>query len=143
MADQELSLRGINIQEKWAKLIYSGEKIVEARTYKPGCYAGENWLIETPTKPKGQRKRAEITGTIRFGDAVEYSSYDEWRADFKRHRVEPGSAFDWMSCKGKMFGWPILEARRLAEPIPVPPIRGMKGCKEYKARVVFESQCEN
>ena len=50
MADQELSLRGINIQEKWAKLIYSGEKIVEARTYKPGCYAGENWLIETPNK---------------------------------------------------------------------------------------------
>ena len=137
----EFCLRGIHIQESQAKRIYDGEKTVEARTWKPGCYSGENWLIETPDKPKqnGKRTHAEITGVIRFGTAHVYGSYEEWRRDFKRHRVEEGSVFDWKPDKQKsMYAWEILEVRELATPIPAPPVRGLIGTKEHKAIVFFK-----
>ena len=142
MHGQYHCLRGINIQESWAQRIYDGEKTVEARTWEPGCYSGENWLIETPDKPKrnGKRKHAEITGTIRFGAAHEYANYKEWRSDFERHRVEEGSKFDWRPDKQvKMYGWEILQARQLAYPVPAPPVRGMIGTREHKAWVVFKN----
>ena len=139
--EAQLCLRGIHIQESWAKRIYDGEKTVEARTWKPGCYSGENWLIETPDKPKrGKREHAEITGVISFGTTHEYSCYEEWRDDFKRHCVEEGSSFDWNpERQKKMYAWEIVEARRLATPIPAPPNRCVKGSKAHTACVTFEN----
>ena len=137
---KQLSLRGIHIKESWAKKIYDGEKTVEARTWKPGCYSGANWVIETPDKPhvRGKRRHAEITGVVAFGNVHEYSSYEEWRSDFKRHCVVEGSRFDWRPEKQKMYGWEIAEARRLATPISAPPVRSVRGSSVYAAHVKFE-----
>ena len=143
---EELNLKGIHIQEKWATLIYSGHKKVEARTWSGGLYTDGRplWLIETPDKPTvGKRTSAEITGVIRFGQPTEYSCYDDWRADSSSHRVPAESSFDWdpekvTGKKGKkqrMFKWPILEARQLSSPIPAPPreTRGTVGSREHRA----------
>ena len=94
--EKEFSLRGINVQEQWARRIYAGEKTVEARTWKPGSYADRLlWVIETPDKPRSnKRTHAEITGVIRFGNADAYASYKVWRDDFKRHCVPAGSTFE-------------------------------------------------
>ena len=145
----EMHLKGINIQEQWANLIYSGEKTVEARTWEGGLYVGGRllWVIETPDKPKkGKRKFAEITGVIKFGQPVEYSCYEEWRIDFQRHRVPRGSLWDWdpekligkSMKKQKMFAWPIVEARRLSGAVPAPEVRGTIGSVEHHASVNFE-----
>ena len=138
----ELSLRGLNIQQQWVEKIYSGEKTVEARKKEFPSYTDGNplWVIETPDKPKrGKRSVAEIIGVIRFQQGpAEYADYEEWRRDFKRHRVEEGSVFDWNPRKSRMFAWGIAEARRLAVPIPAPSVRGMIGSKEHRAIVTFE-----
>ena len=139
----ELNLRGIHIQEHWAEKLYSGVKTVEARKKQFPSYTDGRplWVIETPDKPKkGKRCFAEITGVIRFQqDPTEYANYADWRNDFKRHRVESGSVFDWDPCKCRMFAWEVAEARRLAVPIPAPPVRGMVGSKEHRAKVTFET----
>ena len=138
----ELNLRGIHIQEHWAEKLYSGLKTVEARKKQFPSYTDGNplWVIETPDKPKkGKRRVAEITGVIRFQqDPAEYANYVDWRNDFKRHRVATGSAFDWDPRKCRMFAWEIAEVRRLRFPIPIPPVRGILGSKEHRAKVTFE-----
>ena len=138
----ELRLRGINIQEQWAEKIYAGEKTIETRKWKAKKYVDGQlmWLIETPDKPRqgGKRTRAEITGVIRFGNATEYSSYQEWENDFTRHCVPSRGKWNWDPQESKMFAWEIVEARRLATPIDAPIVRGMVGSKHHSARVVFK-----
>ena len=145
----KLHLKGINIQEHWANLIYSGEKTVETRTFEGGIYTDGQplWLIETPDKPKnGKRKFSEITGVITFGQAIQYSCYEEFRLDYLKHRVPRNSKWDWdpekitgkSMQKQRMFKWPILDARKLSIPIPLPEKNGTVGCKEHLASVTFE-----
>ena len=147
---EELILKGINIQEQWSNKKYSFKKTIEARTWEGGLYVDGQllWVIETPDKPKnGKRKRAEITGVIRFGQPIEYSCYAEWWADCFRHCVTQGSRWDWdpekLSGKSlkkqRMFAWPIVEARQLSVAIPAPEVRGTIGSVEHKKRVCFKS----
>ena len=51
---EDLSLKGINIQEQWSNKIYNGEKTIEARTWEGGLYVDGRllWVIETPDKPR-------------------------------------------------------------------------------------------
>ena len=143
-----MNLKGINIQEEWAKKIYNGEKKIEARTWEGGLYVDGRllWVIETPNKPRpAKRKFAEITGVIRFGQSIEYSSYEQWRSDFYRHCVPEGSKWDWYPekltgksmKKQRMFAWPIVEVRQLSVAIPAPESRGNVGSLEHMAHVSF------
>ena len=84
--DRALTLRGINIQQPWARLILEGKKRLEARAYAlapSSVYRNEPlWLIETPGKcERSARFAARIIGAVCFDTSKEYATTAEWRAD--------------------------------------------------------------
>jgi hypothetical protein len=123
----ETGLAGINIQFPISRLILTGSKTVETRTYPiPKKYIGVDLLmIETPGK-EGNFK-ARVVGTIRFEDSFEYSSKSAFYRDSKRHRVTQNSKWAW-SDKTK-WGWPIRVIDVLSEPREVKNRIGIKFTK--------------
>ena len=75
----------------------------------------------------GGGKQAEIIGTAKVGEPVEYNTLKEFRADYKKHRVEPGSEYDW---DGYKVGYPLKEVKPLSKPVPVP--KGTPGSPMHK-----------
>jgi hypothetical protein len=129
----KLSLPGLNIQHPISQLIATGDKIVETRTYKmPDQYQDlEVLLIETPGKSGGFKARA--IARITFGPSFKYKSKTDFRSDVKRHRVNPGSAWDWES-KGK-WGWPIIKMTPLKSPIEIKQKRGIVFTKSLSIEI--------
>ena len=123
-------LRGMNIQQRWCEQIYSGRKTLEARRYPLKSYRGELlWVIETPNKPKaGGRTRAAITGMIKFGGDTKYTSMKAWRRDEHRHRIKPGSPFDWDGVCD-MYAWHVAEVIKLDQDLEPPEKRGQRGSR--------------
>jgi hypothetical protein len=131
-----LSLRGINLQEQWATLMYAASKTQECRTFPTGNYADELlWLIETPDKPKSRRQHAEITGTVRFRTSFQHRAFEEFRRDEGLHCIREGSRFDWRS--GDMHAWLVAEIHQLAQPVEAPEIRGMVGSRQVTRSVTY------
>ncbi|MFN8790826.1 MAG: hypothetical protein ACK5Y2_05150 [Bdellovibrionales bacterium] len=123
----------MNIQHPISQLILSGEKTVETRTYKmPDQYAGEEvFLIETPGKHGKFKARA--IARITFGESFEYGSKKSFYADIKRHRVEPGSTWEWKD--KKKWGWPIVNVKRLKTPVEIKETRGIVFTKSISVDV--------
>ena len=119
------TLRGINIQQCWCELIYSGAKTIEARKYQLHSFKGEwLWAIETPNTPtSGGRTQAAITGMIKFSGQRKYISIEEWRYDRHRHHIQEGSDLDWDGV-GEMFAWHITEFKQFDHDLPPPDSRG-------------------
>ena len=137
------TLRAINIQKPWARLILEGYKTIEARKYDLKGYKGEDlWVIETKEAGSKRRKHraAEhetcIIGIVRFGDAIEYTDLKQWKCDTVRHRIS-GGAFQWNPRKCKMFGWRISKAQMLAYRQPQPEVKGMVGSRAIPRVVVL------
>lgn len=109
---------GINIQFPISRLILSGEKTIETRTYPiPDRLIGtELAIVETPGK-KGNFK-SRVIGLITFGESFKYSSKKEFYQDISKHCVTPDSAWAWDSKKGK-WGWKILSVTALTKEIPL------------------------
>ena len=157
-------LRGINIQQPWARLILDGCKTIEARKYPLRGYLNELlWVIETsgtckrtidmdrptglqPEQLLGRRHRrvrapafsSKIIGVVRFGSDHEYTDVQQWRSDEKRHCITECSQFDWNGAESevpKMYGWHVESAHYLTEPQRAPVKKGMIGCKAIKRYV--------
>ena len=65
-------LRGINMQQPWARMILDGQKTVEARTYELTTYLNEDlWIIET--LGNAHTFVARIIGIVRFGSSFQYT----------------------------------------------------------------------
>ena len=159
------TLRGINIQRPWARMILEGRKTVETRKYPLKGYMGEDlWIIETkgdlgnyvdansdaaflvPTGggetgapvAAGARQRFEsrIVGMLRFEEGFQYHDVDQWRGDVGRHCITKGH-FEWNPAKSNMYGWRVATARLLAEPQVEPRTKGMIGATATSRVAVF------
>ena len=78
-----VSLRGINIQQRWAQLLLAGQKTIEARKYPlvASGYSNEDlWIVQTT----GKGEDASIVGVVRFHGCREYLGRASWRADAAR-----------------------------------------------------------
>jgi len=111
-------LPGINIQFPISRLILSGDKTIETRTYPiPKKYIGKDLaLVETPG-PKGQFK-ARIIGVVRFSRCFKYESETAFYKDSKRHRVTPRSPWKWRNDRPK-WGWQIDFMEPLDKEVPL------------------------
>lgn len=117
-------LTGINIQYPISRLIVSGDKTVETRTYPiPQRYVGVNLaLIETPGKVG--YFEARIIGTIKFSRCFRYADAQQFYKDFSRHRVDCDSDWRWRDDKPK-WGWEIEGVNMLDVPILAPSNKGI------------------
>lgn len=131
------SIPGINIQWPWSRLLLSGEKTIETRSYRlPAHYQNAPLaLIETPG-PLGKKSAditsARIVGLICFSDSFRYSSKSSWTADFVRHRVPANDPTFSFSNGHEKWGWEVVSVAKFDSPISPPTRRG----------IVFSSKCE-
>jgi hypothetical protein len=98
MADQAITLPGINIQAPWAQALISGRKVIETRFYPmPSKWIDQPLaIIETPGKT-GRFKR-RIAGLIAFASSWCYADRDAFARDHRKHLVDPDDPlFGWMS----------------------------------------------
>ena len=131
MKSKQRSLPAINIQWPWSELIASGIKTVETRGYAiPQKYVNEEMLlIETPGKSRGLNgapKAARIIAVIRFGEAFEYLSHEQWLRDDKRHCVKKNDLLYAFSTHKKKWGWPVVSVHKLADPKEAPKKKGIR-----------------
>ena len=135
-----LSLRGLNLNHKWADLIYEGQKRIELRTYPIGNYVEEPlWIISTPGEDKSWGK-AKITGMILFKGCIKYKSLKHVHEDVARHCVEESSRFFMPKRKADSedttyYGWKIARVLKFAEPREGPDTKGMIGCQSLRLAV--------
>ena len=117
-------LTGINIQFPISRLILSGEKTVETRTYPiPEHYIGrELAIIETPGRDGDFEAR--IVGTVIFSGCFAYQSKAKFYADAQRHHVSADSPWCWNDEKPK-WGWEISKMTKLKKSVPAPKRRGI------------------
>ncbi len=122
---------GINIQYPISRLILSGDKTVETRTYRiPSKYIGVPLLlVETPGVSGEFRSRA--IALITFDESFRYANKSEFYEDFKRHLVDRNSPWAWVSSKGK-WGWPILNVSPLRTSLPIKKRLGIKFTREIE-----------
>lgn len=120
---------GINIQWPISELILSGAKTIETRKYPiPQRFIGKKLaLIETPGS--NGKFKARIRGIIIFDASFEYIDEEEFYKDSMRHKVNPGSKWQW-STSAKKFGWPVRVVKVYARPIPPPKKRGIIFARE-------------
>ena len=140
----ELSLRGINIQYPFSRLILFGVKTVEVRTYPLGDrnLGGDYedlFLIETPGSrnlkgalvdrryPIGPPPSvAQVIGIVRFSSSEQYanmptSKYQyhmpSWNKHRSKHRIEEGGHYDW-NRKDARYAWYVDNVQPFSEPVP-------------------------
>ena len=140
----ELSLRGINIQYPFSRLILFGVKTVEVRTYPLGDrnLGGDYedlFLIETPGSrnlkgalvdrryPIGPPPSvAQVIGIVRFSSSEQYanmptSKYQwhmpSWIKHRSKHRIKEGGHYDW-NRKDAMYAWYVDNVQPFSEPVP-------------------------
>jgi len=115
---------GINIQYPISRLIYSGQKTVETRTYPlPSKYIGQEiLLIETPGKSR--EFSARIVAIIKFHQSFPYASESAFYRDIKKHKVDKQSPWAWSSNKPK-WGWPVTLIKTFKTPIPLRKKKGI------------------
>jgi len=117
-------ITGINIQFPISRLILSGDKTVETRTYPiPKNYINQDLLmIETP----GREGKFEARGVclVRFSECYQYKTQLSFRSEFHLHKVENGSQWDWTSQKPK-WGWKISKIVILKSPIIIKKRKGI------------------
>ena len=140
----ELSLRGINIQYPFSRLILFGVKTVEVRTYPLGDRNLDGdyedlFLIETPGSrnlkgalvdrryPIGPPPSvAQVIGIVRFSSSEQYanmptSKYQchmpSWNKHRSKHRIEEGGHYDW-NRKDARYAWYVDNVQPFSEPVP-------------------------
>lgn len=115
---------GINIQYPISRLIFSGVKTVETRTYPipPRLIGQELAIVETPGR--SGKFKSRIIGTVVFGKSFKYKSAKAFYQDTSKHCVNLDSPWTWNSKKGK-WGWPIQAIHKLKKEIPLPKRSGI------------------
>ena len=128
-----MSLRGINIQYPFSRLILLGVKSIEARTFPLGhrniATADEElFLIETPGAKNAHGavvddipigpppQRAQVIGTVSFSASQAYASESAWKRDRPKHCIREGGRYDWGGT-GEMHAWYVDKVQRFSEPV--------------------------
>ena len=127
-------LPGINVQTPWARMLLSGEKTTETRTYSlPLKYVGHDlWLIETPGKIG--KFTARVIGIIRFSGSEEYKSEKEFYDKADRHLIlSKDSEYAW-KIDVRKFGW-IVEHVQPVEEFLAPSPRGIVYARPFGALI--------
>ena len=61
-----------------------------------------------------------VVGRIKIGEPIVYTSYEEFRADYDKHRVPEGSQYDMSKKPGAVkYGYPIVAVEPEANPYQV------------------------
>lgn len=101
----------ISIREPYDDWILSGRKTIETRTMRmPEKYLNQPIGIYVPEKRK-------IVGTIEVVGQVTYPNVEKFRADYDKHLVAPGSAYD-IKPGGKKVGLLLRFPKRIAPKSP-------------------------
>jgi len=114
---------GINIQYPISRLILSGKKVIETRTYPiPKMYLKKEMaFIETPGK-EGKFK-ARAVAIIKFTECFKYKSKKDFYSHSDKHFVTKDSFWAW---KGKeKWGWRIKVVRKLKKPMEIKKRKGI------------------
>ena len=128
---------GINIQWPWSRLLLSGKKTVETRSYPiPAKYIGQELaIIETPGplgRKNGEIKTARIIGTVTFGASYQYKNLSHWKREAHLHGVSPDDRQYRFKSNSPKWAWPVLTIKQTSQALPPPKPRG----------IVFARQCE-
>ena len=75
--------------------------------------SGREWRGVIPPPPK----RAQVIGTVTFGECTEYDSKAAFRKDAARHRILPGSKHDWDGTATR-YAWEIVDTTLFWTPVP-------------------------
>ncbi len=110
-----MKVHGIAVQQPYAALIATGEKVIETRTYPaPDWAIGKPIaLIETPGKSRAFKSR--VIALIEIGPSWKYETRDAFYADVDKHKVEPDSLYSFERSKEK-WAWPITKVTALTKP---------------------------
>ena len=129
-------LRGLNVQQPWARLLLDGTKTVEVRTYPLRSYKMEMLhLIETGGRKASPDFKTCTIGQIRFESDFQYTSLEAFHEDERRHCIPRGSQFDWQpDVTPQLYGWIVYDVTYYAKPKGKPSKRGMIGSKPYLSR---------
>ena len=131
-------LRGISMQQPWARMILDGQKTVEARKYELTTYLNEElWIIET--LGNARTFVARIIGIVRFGSSFQYTELVTG-ATTRRAIASLKETFSiGMGQKlPKMYGWKVTSAQILVVPQQRPDKKGMIGCKAIRRVAVLQ-----
>ena len=133
------TLRVLNVQRPWARLLLTGAKQVEVRKYPLKNYMDEDlWVLETKGERAPRDFASGIIGIIRFWRDFEYQDLQTFRADEHQHRILKGSSFDWQPSKTpRLHGWVVASASLLAHSLPPPKAKGMIGAKATSRRATL------
>jgi len=98
---------GVNVNDSEAPYtawILAGVKRIETRGSRRNALAGQVGrriaIVRTGRGP------AQVVGYATVGEPIEYATRAAWDADASRHRVAPGSRYDW---DGWRVGYPMID----------------------------------
>jgi len=98
---------GVNVNDAeapYTAMILAGEKTIETRGSRRNALAAQvGRRIGIVCTGRGP---AVVVGYATVGEPIEYTTRAAWEADAARHRVAPGSTYDW---NGWRVGYPMLD----------------------------------
>ena len=105
---------GINIQYPISKIIVSGKKTIETRTYPlPEKYINVPLaLVETPGKTGTFKSR--VIAIVTFDNCFRYKNKTEFYLDSKKHCIDQKSPWAW--AEKPKWGWNIKKITLLKTP---------------------------
>lgn len=113
MNKEDNTYTGLNIQWPISKLVLSGDKIIETRTYPiPNKYLNKSLvLVETPGKNGNFKARS--VALIRIVECFKYKNKKNFYLDYKYHKVSADSPWSWSDEKPK-WGWRLEIIKKLS-----------------------------
>lgn len=70
---------GVDVQAPWADKLLRGHKVIETRGYPLPQELVGRWVVMLESEEGGSAQDSwRITGAIKFGKAVQYSSREHW-----------------------------------------------------------------
>ncbi len=132
-ASKDVTLRGLNVQFPFSRLLRDNVKTQEIRRFPLGhrgiAWANERlFLIETPAKRAGGAilgeldlgpppASAQVVAILSFSHDTQFVSPGEFRASEEAHRVAHGGAYDWDGAS-PCFAWHVQSVQKLLRPVP-------------------------
>ena len=102
----------INNKEHHVTAIFDGLKTVETRTRRAAAALVAAGVV--PGAVVAIISRSYVVGLVKVLALIDYQSEQEFKADFERHRVAPGSCYGFDPSRGKT-------GFVLGDPVRVPP----------------------
>mmetsp|Transcript_8523 Transcript_8523/g.10777 ORF Transcript_8523/g.10777 Transcript_8523/m.10777 type:complete len:149 (+) Transcript_8523:87-533(+) len=105
---------GLLVAGKWPKLLLSGEKTIETRTYPlPDKYLNKPiYIIEDSESLQQLQKKATVAGIVTFSGCFAWKTKEDWAADADKHCVKLNhEEFGWNDTEIK-YGWRVSSIKK-------------------------------